>query len=129
MSRSRYVPERGDVVWLQLDPQVGHDQAGRRPALTISPASYNGRVGLGVFCPVTNRGKGYPFEVPVPAGKGVTGVVMSDQMKSLDWRGRRAEFLAKLDEETVLEVVGRYLPLIDPDEMFGGGEADAPTGS
>jgi mRNA interferase MazF len=129
MSKSGYVPERGDVVWLELDPQVGHEQAGRRPALTISPARYNRQVGLGVFCPITNRAKGYPFEVPVPDGGGVTGVIQADQMKSLDWRGRRACFMSRLDEETVNEVVGRYLPLIDPDEVYSIGEASDPGGT
>lgn len=117
MSAAPFVPDRGDVVWLTLDPQAGHEQAGRRPALTISPAVYNGRVGLGLFCPISNAVKGYPFEVPLPAGAGVTGVVLADQLKSLDWRARRASFLARLDPDLVNEVVARILPLIDPDEV------------
>ena len=89
----RYVPSRGDAIWITLDPQAGHEQAGRRPALVISPASYNGKVGLAVLCPITNQLKGYPFEVMIPAGLKVGGVVLSDQVKSLDWRIRRAEFI------------------------------------
>jgi mRNA interferase MazF len=99
-----YTPERGDVLWIDLNPQAGHEQAGRRPALVLSPASYNGKVGLAVICPVTNQVKGYPFEVAVPSGLAVTGVVLSDQAKSLDWRARRAELICQLPNEVVTEV-------------------------
>src|SRR5436189_3123370 len=85
-----YVPARGDAVWITLDPQAGHEQAGRRPALVLSPAAYNGRVGLALFCPITSQSKGYPFEVPLPDGLAVSGVVLSDQIKNLDWRAREA---------------------------------------
>jgi mRNA interferase MazF len=118
-----YVPDRGDVVWLELNPQSGHEPAGRRPALTISPEAYNRRGGLGLFCPITNKSKGYPFEVAIPENDEVTGVVLADQLKSLDWRSRKAEYFTKVDEETVLEVVGKLLPLIDPNEEFGASEA------
>jgi mRNA interferase MazF len=118
---SAYVPERGDVVWLSLDSQVGHEQAGRRPALVLSPAAYNGRTGLAIIAPITNRAKGYPFEVSIPDQAGVTGVILADQTKNLDWRGRRADFMCRLDPETVLRAIELYLPLIDPDEVFGGG--------
>src|SRR5256712_14029729 len=83
--KAGYIPERGDAVWITLDPQAGHEQAGRRPALVLSPSAYNGRVGLALFCPITNQVKGYPFEVLIPPGSPVTGVVGSDQVKSLDW--------------------------------------------
>jgi mRNA interferase MazF len=73
-----YIPDRSDVVWLTLNPQAGHEQAGRRPVITLSPAAYNGKVGLGVFCPITNQVKGYPFEVLIPAGLAVSGVILSD---------------------------------------------------
>lgn len=89
MTARRYVPERGDVVWLQFDPQAGHEQAGHRPALVVSPKAYNGRVGLALFCPVTSRVKGYPFEVQFPAGGKFEGAVLADQVKSLDWRSVR----------------------------------------
>jgi mRNA interferase MazF len=96
-----YVPDRGDAVWLSFNPQTGHEQAGRRPALVLSPASYNGKVGLAIFCPITNQIKGYPFEVVIPSGLKVTGAVLSDQVKSLDWHARRAELLCSLPDETV----------------------------
>lgn len=108
-----YVPDRGDVVWLSFQPQAGHEQAGRRPAVTISPKSYNGRVGLALFCPITNQVKGYPFEVLLPSGLEVHGVVLADQLKSLDWRARRAEFLASLPVEVLAEVVGKLRTLIE----------------
>jgi len=79
----RYVPRRGDIVWLSFTPQAGHEQAGRRPALVLSPSAYNRKVGLALFCPVTSRVKGYPFEVTVPKGLSVAGVVLADQVKSL----------------------------------------------
>ena len=79
-----YVPQRGDVVWITLTPQAGHEQAGHRPAVVLSPAAYNGKVGLAILCPITNQIKGYPFEVLIPAGLAVTGVILADQVKSLD---------------------------------------------
>jgi mRNA interferase MazF len=100
-----YVPQRGDAVWIDLNPQAGHEQAGRRPALVLSPAAYNGKVGLAILCPITNQVKGYPFEVPIPAGLAVTGVILADQMKSLDWQVRRADRICTLPQETVTEVL------------------------
>src|ERR1700757_1536595 len=97
--KSKYVPERGDAVWITLDPQAGHEQAGRRPALVLSPSAYNGRVGLGLFCPITSQVKGYPFEVPLPDGSPVTGVVGADQVKSLDWRARKATRIGAISDE------------------------------
>jgi mRNA interferase MazF len=82
--KTRYVPERGDAVWIDLDPRVGYEQAGRRPALVLSPAGYNGRVGLALLCPITGQAKGYPFEVPIPDGLSVSGVVLADHVKSVD---------------------------------------------
>src|SRR5207247_3798498 len=91
VSRKRtYVPERGDAVWITLDPQAGHEQAGRRPALVLSPLAYNSRVGLALLCPLTNQVKGYPFEVELPEGLPVAGAVLADQVKNLDWRARKA---------------------------------------
>jgi len=89
-----YIPDAGDVVWLEFDPQAGHEQAGHRPALILSPAAYNEKVGLAVCCPLSNKAKGYTFEVNVAFGK-TTGVVLSDQVKSLDWRERKAKFKGK----------------------------------
>lgn len=107
-----YVPERGDAVWLQFNPQTGHEQAGHRPALVLSPSSYNERVGLAILCPITNQVKGYPFEVAIPEKFELSGVVLSDQVKSLDWRVRRASFICKLPDEVVQEVVEKLATLI-----------------
>jgi mRNA interferase MazF len=107
-----YVPARGDAVWISLDPQLGHEQAGRRPALVLSPATYNGRVGLALLCPITNQAKGYPFEVALPAGLAVTGVVGADQVKSLDWVSRKASRICAVPDEVVAEVVRRLQTLI-----------------
>jgi mRNA interferase MazF len=110
----RYVPRRGDVVWISLNPQSGHEQAGRRPAVVLSPVSYNGRVGLALLCPVTNQEKGYPFEVKIPTGLKVDGVVLSDRLKSLDWRTRRAEFLCKLPVGVTGEILAKASALLEP---------------
>jgi mRNA interferase MazF len=107
-----YTPDRGHVVWLDFDPQAGREQAGRRPAFVLSPAAYNGRVGLALLCPITSRVKGYPFEVALPEGLGVSGVVLADQVKSLDWRRRRADFGAAAPEATVEEVRQKGLALL-----------------
>ena len=107
-----YTPERGDVVWLDLDPQAGREQAGRRPAIVLSPASYNGKVGLMLCCPITNASKGYPFEVSIK-GSGVSGVVLSDHVKSLDWRVRNADRICKAHKDTLKEVLGKIAPLLN----------------
>ncbi|MGC8643559.1 MAG: endoribonuclease MazF [Isosphaeraceae bacterium] len=107
-----YVPERGDAVWITLDPHAGHEQAGRRPALVLSPSAYNGRVGPALLCPITNQAQGYPFEVSLPAGLPVTGVVGADQVKNLDWRARQASRIATVPEKVVAEVVRRLQTLI-----------------
>ncbi len=110
-----YVPRRGDVIWLSFDPQAGREQAGRRPAVVLSPAAYNGRVGLALLCPVTSQIKGYPFEVPLPSDLRVRGVVLADQVKNLDWRVRRAELLDTLPSETTAEILAKLsLLLSDP---------------
>ena len=112
MSAAAYAPRRGDVVRIDLNPQAGHEQAGRRPAVVISPASYNGKVGLAVFCPVTSQVKGYPFEVLVPDGLPVSGVVLADQVRTLDWRARKAEFVCALPAATVGEILGKLRTLL-----------------
>jgi mRNA interferase MazF len=108
----RYVPARGDLVWITLNPQAGHEQAGRRPALVLSPSSYNGKVGLAVFCPITSQVKGYPFEVAIPSGLKLGGVMLADQVKSLDWRIRKTTFICKLPRETTSEVVDKLGALL-----------------
>lgn len=109
---SEYIPERGDLVWLQFNPQSGHEQAGKRPALVISPASYNGKVGLSLMCPVTSKIKGYPFEVIIPQDLPIEGAILSDQVKSLDWQSRQATFICKVANETLIEVISKVELLI-----------------
>lgn len=112
MSAARYVPERGELVWLTFDPQAGHEQAGRRPAFVLSPSSYNRRAGLALLCPVTTQAKGYPFEVAIPAGLPMSGVVLADQLKSADWTARRAQFGCKAPQSVLAEVIAKLRPLL-----------------
>jgi mRNA interferase MazF len=116
VSRSKYVPRRGDVIYLDFDPQTGHEQAGRRPAIVLSPMDYNRTVGLAVVCPITNQVKGYPWEVIIPDNNSVSGAVLSDQVKSLDWRQRRAEFVCTPDPELIEEVTEKTISLLSPEE-------------
>jgi len=111
-----YVPERGDVVWIDLDPQAGREQAGRRTCLVLSPALYNGKTGLADFCPITNQVKGYSFEVNVPAGFTTTGVVLADHIKNLDWRARNVAIREKLPEGFVREVLDMAMTLLGPED-------------
>ena len=108
---SRYLPERADLVWLNFDPQAGHEQAGRRRALVISPASYNSKAGLALFVPVTSQVKGYPFEVHIPSEISISGVILADQVKSLDWRARDAKKIARVSAETLEHVLKRVVLL------------------
>ena len=107
-----YIPDRGDAVWINLNPQAGHEQAGRRPAVVLSPSSYNLKVGLAIFCPITNQIKGYPFEVIVPSGLKVTGAILSDQVKSLDWKIRNTEFYDKIPDSAILEIFKKLSTLL-----------------
>lgn len=107
-----YIPERGDVVWLNFNPQAGHEQAGKRPAVVVSPQSYNQKVGLALFCPITSQVKGFPFEVLLGTGGKIKGVVLADQVKSLDWRARNAEFVERLPESVFALVLGKLSTLI-----------------
>jgi len=100
-----YVPEGGDLVWLTFNPQAGHEQAGRRPAVVLSPAAYNGKVGLALFSLITSQVKGYPFEVALPDGLPISGVILADQVKSLDWRAREVEKIAKLPDNIMKDVM------------------------
>jgi mRNA interferase MazF len=106
-----YVPDRGDLVWLEFDPQAGHEQAGRRPAFVVSPRLYNQRAGLAVVCPITTKAKGYPFEVAVAGGK-IVGCVLADQVKSVDYRARRARFVEKADPLLVDDVLAKIAVLV-----------------
>ena len=108
----KYIPDRGDIIWISLNPQAGHEQAGRRPVLVLSPSSYNRKVGLAIMCPITNQIKGYPFEVVIPDGIEVTGAVLSDQVKCLDWKARRAELMGTLSSDVIKQVLKKLNTLI-----------------
>jgi len=109
---ARFVPDRGDFVWLDFEPQRGREQAGRRPAIVLSPRSYNGKIGLALFCPVTSHIKGYPFEVHLSGETRVRGVVLADQIKSLDWRERRVRFIEKSSATCLRNVLDRVEALL-----------------
>jgi mRNA interferase MazF len=108
---SDYVPDRGDVVWISLNPPAGHEQSGRRPAVVLSPAHYNSKVGLAILCPITTQIKGYPFEVEIPQGFSVSGAILSDQVKSLDWRAWNIEFCCRLRKPIITAVLQKTLLL------------------
>ena len=110
--RSPFVPDRGDAVWLEFDPQAGYEQAGRCPELVLSPASYNARVGLALVCPITSQVKGYPFEVALPAAGRLRGAVLADQVKSLDWRTRRAQRFGRVPADLMEQVIVRIEVLL-----------------
>jgi mRNA interferase MazF len=112
MVSAGYVPDRGDLVRLDFDPQAGHEQSGIRPALVISPASYNGTVGLALVCPVTSAVKNYPFEVRIPNGLRCYGVILSDQLKSLDWRARNIRYIDKLPQPALNSVLQKIKALL-----------------
>ena len=115
MVETSHPPKRGDLVWISLNPQAGHEQAGRRPALVVSPRRYNQAVGLALLCPVTTRIKGYPFEVALPPGDRISGVVLADQVKSLDWRARGTEVVGHAPEAVVAEVLVKLATLLGGD--------------
>ena len=112
VSSRSYVPKCGDVVWITLNPQAGHEQAGRRPAVVLSPQTYNSKVGLAILCPITNQVKGYPFEVLLPAGLPIAGAILSDQVKSLDWHARNAELICTLPDEAISEILQKLSALL-----------------
>jgi mRNA interferase MazF len=102
-----YIPDRGDAIWLTFDPHAGHEQSGKRPALVLSPRDYNAKVGLALVCPITRQAKGYPFEVPLPTGTSLSGAILADQVKSLDWHTRKAQRIGRLPAPTVEQVILR----------------------
>jgi mRNA interferase MazF len=108
-----YVPDRGHLVWLTFDLRAGREQAGRRPALVLSPDFYNARSGLALVCPITSQIKGYPFELPLPQGLAISGVIVVDHVKSLDWRVRRAAFVGVVPAELLVEVAAMLMPLVE----------------
>jgi mRNA interferase MazF len=114
VNSTAYVPDRGDVVWLDFTPQAGHEQSGRRPALVLSPAIYNGKSGMAICCPITNQAKGYPFEIAVvpEAGHKVTGQVLADQVRALDWKARNAKKFAEVTAQCARDVSNRIRQLL-----------------
>jgi mRNA interferase MazF len=114
---AQFVPHQGDVVWLDFDPQTGHEQKGRRPALVLSPAAYNAKVGMIVCCPISSQEKGYPFEVALAGARGIKGVALADQIKSLDWQARRASRKTKVSMNVVAAVVNKIVLLITPPQQ------------
>jgi len=116
-SKLNYIPERGDIIWINFTPQSGREQAGHRPALVVSPKLYNQKVGLALCCPITSQVKGYPFEVLLPKINKVSGAVLSDHIKSLDWRARKAEFSSRVSRDILDEVISKITPLILVDSL------------
>lgn len=110
-----YIPEKGDFVWVNFTPQVGHEQAGKRPAIVLTESTYNSTTGMMIVCPITKHAKGYPFEVEITKGSIVFGVVLSDHVKSIDWKGRGAEFISKADNRLVLTVLSVISDLLGND--------------
>jgi len=108
----KYVPDRGDVIWINLNPQAGHEQAGRHPALVLSPFAYNQKIGMAILCPITRQIKGYPFEVGIPSEYKMYGVVLADQVKCLDWKVREIEYICKLPLEVTIDVLKKLNTLI-----------------
>ena len=107
-----YVPDRGHLIWLSFSPQAGHEQAGRRPGLVLSPKSYNSKAGLLLACPITSQVKGYPFEVLLPEGLPISGAVLVDQTKSLDWQVRDASFICTIPSPVLAEALGKLTSLL-----------------
>ena len=105
-----YIPDRGHIIWINFDPQAGHEQARHRPALVLSPKAYNRKTSLCVLCPMTSRIKGYPFEVLVDEGE--PSAVLADQVKSLDWRARKAKKKGKVEDDVLAEVISKLSVLI-----------------
>ncbi len=112
MVKRPYIPDTGDIVWLSFSPQSGHEQAGRRPALVLSPQGYNKKAEMALFCPITSQIKDYPFEVHLPSDGAVTGVILADQVRSLDWRARRCRFDSKASPRMVSETLEKLSTLL-----------------
>lgn len=110
---ARYIPKRGDIVWLSFAPQAGHEHSGRCPALVLSPEAYNEKVGLFIACPITSHKKGYPFEVNLPDSLSIKGVILTDQVKSLDWRERRAEYACHVGRPILDDVIAKLDTLLN----------------
>jgi mRNA interferase MazF len=109
---TQYIPKRGDIVWMSLNTQSGHEQAGRRPALIISPEIYNAKTGLSLCVPLTTKAKGLPFEVEIPSDIPISGVILSDHIKNLDWKARNADYICSLNEDIIINVIEKVRKLL-----------------
>ncbi len=117
MVAKSYIPDRGDFVGINLNPRQGHEQSGRRPAIVLSPKTYNRKTGLCVICPATRQPKGYAFEVEHVSPRGEPGVILSDHVRNVDWQARKAQFICRVSEEVLHEVTDKLAALIiHPDE-------------
>lgn len=108
-----YTPERGDIVWINFSPTEGHEQTGHRPALVLSPSSYNARSGLMLCCPITSKIKPYPFVVPILGNPDVAGAALADQLRTLDWRARNATRKGRVSEQTLAQVLAKAGALLE----------------
>lgn len=117
VKKDEYIPDRGDLVWLSFAPQTGHEQSGRRPVLVISPKIYNSKTHLALFCPVTSQIKGYPFEIELPDNFEISGAILSDQIKNLDWQARQAEFICRLPQTQLTETLNKISALLNPEAL------------
>ena len=111
MVKQRYIPERGDIVWIDFNPQKGREQANRRPAIVLSPRFYNEKVQLALLCPITSQVKGYPFEVSINERR-ISGVILADQVRSIDWRMRNVSFIQRAKPLILSQVQEKLLTLI-----------------
>ena len=117
MAAKSYVPDRGDFIWIDLNPRMGHEQSGRRPAVVLSPKSYNRKTGLCVICPATRQSKGYAFEVEQTSPRGDVGVILADHVRNVDWQLRKAQFICRVSADVLDDVIDKLSALIiDPDE-------------
>ena len=107
-----YCPARGDIVWIDFAPKTGHEQSGKRPGIVLSPLAYNRTVGLMLCCPITSKVKGYPFEVGIPEGHQESGVVLSDHVRSLDWKARNVTFISRAPREIVEDVLAKLQTIL-----------------
>ncbi len=112
MKSGEYIPDRGDIVWLNFNPQTGHEQRGKRPALILSPKIYNEKTSLCICLPITSKVKGYPFEVALPPDIPIGGVILSDQIKNLDFRAREISFVCKVAHDTINVVQRNVMALV-----------------
>lgn len=111
-SQTIYVPDRGDILWIDFSPHQGHEQGNKRPAIILSPIKYNRMVSLALMCPITSKSKGFPFEVSLPGGMQTSGVVLSDQVKSFDWKARHVEFIEQAPPELIEDVLAKVETLL-----------------